>query len=66
MDKVYCIKCVYLSRSGGTRNVPGDKCLSPIDNWLSPTAPCNLGCDWKNHNNDCKDFREKEDEVQRL
>ena len=60
MEKVYCENCVYVGRTGGTFNIPADMCIAPINNWLSPTAPCNRPCSSKNHNNDCKDFEEKD------
>lgn len=55
-EKVYCKNCVYVARAGGTLNTVLDNCLAPIDNWCSPTAPCNRFCSSKNHRNDCKDY----------
>lgn len=60
MDSIYCENCVYVGSTGGTRNQPVDNCKAPIDNWLSPTAPCDVACSIKNRNNDCEDFKERD------
>jgi hypothetical protein len=59
MDKVYCENCVHVGRTDGPSNELVYSCKAPIPNWLSPTAPCDVPCSMKNHDNNCKDFKAK-------